>query len=198
MADQVHHNGVWWHRKDDGSIHRHEPSSDDWIRWSPGDSGPHPPPQFFGAQPVAPPPSPIPAVTSAPKDWDLIGRAIAALILLLLGVWAYQACNLGELFGGDSSSGTDVPFSGSIVDFRPIDEANLEVTLELTNEGDSPAKGGCTVRAKDASGTVGFDFFSSRERIQPGESYRAAANIRIEDEGAFRVQRVTASDCEEE
>lgn len=50
MPDQLQHEGVWWHRKDDGSIHRAE--GETWIRWSPGDPQ-VPPPQFYGKKATA-------------------------------------------------------------------------------------------------------------------------------------------------
>lgn len=105
------------------------------------------------------------------------------LVMLLLGL------------GACSSSG--VPFSGEVVNFLVIDEANIDVMIEFTNDGDEPAIGECTVEAHDASSVVGFDVLTTAEDVAPGASERYHGAIRIEDEGAFRVADVTVSDCRE-
>jgi hypothetical protein len=83
-----------------------------------------------------------------------------------------------------------------VIRFEPVDEANLRVFLRLTNSGDESGKGECTVTAHDASNSiVGFDIFASRDEINPKGFLILRGAIRIEDEGAFRVLRVKASDC---
>lgn len=98
---------------------------------------------------------------------------------------------LATLFSGDSS------FSGDVTAFQPIDEANLQVAFAITNDGDDPAKGECTIEAHDASGVVGWDVLSSVEDIEAGETVNFSEAIRIEDEGAFRVREVIAKNCGE-
>lgn len=94
-------------------------------------------------------------------------------------------------------SGAGGPYSGSVDSFEPIDVANLRVNITITNEGDDAGEGECTVEAYDAGGrVVGFDILSSQEDIGGGETFRGTGVIRIEDEGAFRVEDVTASECE--
>lgn len=95
------------------------------------------------------------------------------------------------------ASGEDVSFSGELVDFNVIDEANLQVVIAFTNEGDEPAKGECTVEAHDSSRVVGYDILSTTENVSPGQTEEYHGAIRIEDEGAFRVVDVTVTDCEE-
>ena len=176
MPEQLEHQGVWWHRKDDGSIHRHDGT--DWVRWSPGDPG-TPPPTWLGA----------PALVAPQRNTEQIGRVITGFLLLGAIIWLFVWC------GSVLEDTPEVPFSGTVTDFNVQDEANIFVQFDVTNEGDTAAKGECTIRAEDASGTVGFDIFSSREPIQPGETVGLAGSIRIEDEGAFRVRRVVARNC---
>lgn len=102
------------------------------------------------------------------------------LVVLLLGGCSFES----------------VPFSGELVDFEAIDEANLSVSIEFTNKGDESASGECTVEAHDASRVVGFDILQTEDIPAGGtELYNGA--IRIEDEGAFRVVEVTVTECEE-
>ncbi len=119
---------------------------------------------------------------------------IPVLVLIVVIGWLFSQC-----FGGDGAGdGVDAEFSGKVVSIAPVDEANLAVIFEVTNDGTSSAKGSCTLKAKDASGRiVGFDFFTTRKALSPGESVRGRGVLRIEDEGAFRVQKVVGSDCEE-
>ena len=89
------------------------------------------------------------------------------------------------------------PFiEGEVMKFEPLDEANLRVFLRLTNSGTEAAKGECSITAHDASSSiVGFDVYASRDEIKPRGSLILRGTIRIEDEGAFRVRRVRATDC---
>ena len=117
---------------------------------------------------------------------------VGILVLLIVGLLGWAMC---------ATSGEDEPdleVSGTVTGFQPVDEANLEVFLEMTNEGSKAAKVECTVTAFDASqSSVGFDILSSRQPVGPGDSERFQGVIRIEDEGAFRVQDVKARKCGE-
>lgn len=125
------------------------------------------------------------AVGGAPAKGDGVKALIVGM--LLLGV----ACS-------SEPGQPDLKVSGSVHGFEAVDEANLEVFVEMTNESEERAKVECTVRAYDASGSiVGFDFFASRKPLDPGDSERFRGVIRIEDEGAFRVRKVKARDCGE-
>ena len=87
-------------------------------------------------------------------------------------------------------------FRGEVTNFIALDEANLRVFLRLSNSGNEADKGECTITAYDASNRiVGFDVFASRDQIKPKGFLILRGAIRIEDEGAFRVRRVKASDC---
>lgn len=87
-------------------------------------------------------------------------------------------------------------FEGEVMNFEPIDEANLRVFLRLSNTGDEADRGDCTITAYDASQSiVGFDIFGSRQPIKPKGTIILKGAIRIEDEGAFRVREVKVSDC---
>jgi hypothetical protein len=110
-------------------------------------------------------------------------RLLAVASMIMLGL---VGC------GGGGGS-----YSGELVEFTPIDEANLEVVVEFTNTGDSDAAGECTVTAHDASTSVGFDIMGTPEDLGPGESESYRGSLRIEDEGAFRVARVEVTDCGE-
>lgn len=89
-----------------------------------------------------------------------------------------------------------VPVSGRIVSFVPLDEANLEVLIEFTNEGDRATEISCRVTASDASRQVGFERLGTREAVPAGESVTLRGTVRIEDEGAYRVVDANAEACE--
>lgn len=122
--------------------------------------------------------------SSRPLD-QTVGIGIG-VVVLALGFWW---C---------SSAASSVPFSAVVLDYSVIDEANLEVVIEFTNDGDEPAKAQCMVEAHDASRVTGFDILASTSDIEPGESVPYRGSIRIEDEGAFRVIDVTLKDCGED
>lgn len=104
---------------------------------------------------------------------------------------------VGLVFNWCTGALTEQPFSGRIEDWSAFDDANLAVWFELTNDGDEPAKGECTIEAHDLSRVTGWDVFSSTSEIAPGETETLRADIRIEDEGATRVIDVTIKDCGE-
>ena len=87
-------------------------------------------------------------------------------------------------------------FTGEVMNFIPLDEANLRVFLRLKNSGNEADRGECTITAHDASRSmVGFDIFGSRKPVKPRGFLILRGTIRIEDEGAFRVRKVKVSDC---
>lgn len=121
----------------------------------------------------------------------LLGLAILVLGVVVIG-FLFSQC-----FGG-GGGGATATFSGDVDGFTPVDEANLAVVFEVTNDGTVAAKAQCTLTAKDASGgIVGFDFFTTRNEVSPGETVRGRGVLRIEDLGAYRVQTVSADDCED-
>ncbi|HEX2049018.1 MAG TPA: hypothetical protein VHJ34_00115 [Actinomycetota bacterium] len=110
-------------------------------------------------------------------------------IATFLGALLLASCG-----GGDN----DVPFSGSVRRFRPLDRATIEIDLSMSNEGSQAARGECTLVAKDAGDlTVGWDIVSSVKAIRAGTTERFRTALRIEDEGAFRVREVEVRDCDE-
>lgn len=120
------------------------------------------------------------------KDWLTIALLAGGLIIgIIVATGA-----VGDWF-------KSMPFSGEVVEWRPVDEANVQMQLRFTNEGDAPARGQCLVEALDASRVVGFDIFSSTAEIRPGSSETYSGALRIEDLGGFRVADVVASDCKE-
>ena len=105
------------------------------------------------------------------------------------------------VFGGGLIYGqlTSVPVSGVVRAFRPVDVANLDVTVEFINEGDRAAVISCRVQAFDSSSrSVGFDRFETPDKVPDGDSIELRGSMRIEDEGAFRVTDVEAEDCQSE
>lgn len=188
MPEQLEYQGVWWHRKDDGSIHRAEGSS--WIRWSPGDPGPQPPPWMLTA------PAPVPYPVARDRSDDLrkfiVGAIIFGLLIAAGGWLSEHDWNLG---GGGKSSSNDGNFSAEVTSFEPVDEANLRVFFDVTNKGSSRGKAECSFMAKDASGLITGSDSLVGVPVAPGETERGNVVLRIEDEGAFRVQDVKVRDC---
>lgn len=81
------------------------------------------------------------------------------------------------------------------ISFQPLDEANLRFIVTVFNIGHKPAKWECTFAAFEFGRMVGFDIFVSKRQLNPGQFIQAPGVLRIEDEGAFRVNEVRARDC---
>lgn len=122
-------------------------------------------------------------VTATQTNPTAVGCLVIVVIVVAIAV-----------YGAMTGSGSDGTFSVVSEDFTAIDEANLAVFVELKNTGDEPAEAECTIAANDSSGQVGFDIFSWDGDVDPGETFTGRANVRIEDEGAFRVVGVDI-DC---
>jgi ribosomal protein L37AE/L43A len=135
--------------------------------------------------------TPVATSTGSGPSTERAGGVIGLVVVVIAAIWLWNQCS--DAFSG----GAGQTFSGDVVSYEPVDVANLMVTFRLTNKGTEAAKGECTIEAHDASRIVGFDIFSSRQEIAPGDSIIARGAIRIEDEGAFRVRRVEARDCGE-
>ena len=66
-----------------------------------------------------------------------------------------------------------------------INPATISVRFSVTNDGTQPVKPDCTIRMQDASGTYrGFDVFSLKENIEPGQSKQIVGQLTITKEGA--------------
>ena len=117
--------------------------------------------------------------------WDWV--KIALMVGVLIVIAAYLL-----------SPGDVIPVSGEVVGFTPLDEANLNVEVEFSNEGDVPTRIACTVTAYDASRGVGFDILSTPDEVPAHDEVTLSGSLRIEDEGAFRVVEAEATDCEPE
>lgn len=81
------------------------------------------------------------------------------------------------------------------ISFQPLDEANLRFIVTIFNIGQESAKWECTFAAFEFGRMVGFDIFVAKRQLDPGEFIQAPGILRIEDEGAFRVNEVKARDC---
>jgi hypothetical protein len=170
--DEVKHRGIRWRKEPGGLISYFDEVEGEWRGWSEDAGGITPPRSLTGRASGD--------RLSQRKPW-LIGIIAAAVIFV---IWAYATDD-----GGGS-------YSGELVGFQALDAANLEVVIEFTNTGDESASGECTVRAHDPSRSVGFDIMGTPEDLAPGESESFRGAIRIEDEGALRVQRVEVTDCD--
>ena len=84
VTESIQHEGVWWNRKEDGSIHRHDPESNQWVVWNQGDQ-PSPPESL-----LAPPPPPGSEAAAAPQvvyvKQQGNGFAVTALVLGVVGL----------------------------------------------------------------------------------------------------------------
>lgn len=126
-------------------------------------------------------------------------------IIIVLGTLAVIGIIANTDPGDESPTDTEqaeqepeTSYKARVMRFAPIDEANLQIIIEFRNTGDEKGTPQCTFAAVDASGsTTGFDFISPLEPIKPGKVSRGNTVLRIEDEGAFRVQDVEVSDCDE-
>ena len=115
-----------------------------------------------------------------------VGAWVGIVVIAMIGLGWFLASNSG-------SSGS---FSGRVISYQVVNPASLQVSLRVTNTGDTAGNWQCTVEANDSSGAYhGFDILSSTSPLTAGSSDVYRGTLIITSEGAPFVNSVTVRDC---